>query len=174
VIPGDSGPAPWFRDARSGHGGTAAVAAATGISKEGTVTTHTSHTAHSAGTAHRTPMDREVRLLAGISAVLAVLGLVKFLGLLAASGFDPAQAPWAFLVLLSAPFVAAVLLLPRRPRAGAVVAGFASLLLLVVTVKAMVTHGLHQQYWGDHLVVFLGAPLAAAAIVTALRVVRRA
>jgi peptidoglycan/LPS O-acetylase OafA/YrhL len=113
------------------------------------------------------------RAILGLGAVcIAVLALVKFLSLLMAAGFDPARAPWAFLVL-ALPFVIGLLMLPRRPRPATVLLGTCSAAVAVWTVAVVALNGPQLQDWSDYLVVYLGGPIALATAVAAWQTFRR-
>lgn len=107
------------------------------------------------------------RLLGVLALLIGAMGLVKFLGLMAVQG--PAQSPWGFLLVLVAPFLIGRLLLTSRARLAAAVIGVAAALLAALCVVAVV-QGV-QPYWGDYLVVFVGGPLAVAAVGVAVRVI---
>jgi hypothetical protein len=108
------------------------------------------------------------RLLGVLAVLISALGMAKFLGLMAVYG--PARSPWGFLLVLVAPFVVGRLLLTSHARIAATVIGvFAAPLAALCVVGAV--QGV-QPYWGDYLVVFVGGPLAVAAVGVAVRVLR--
>jgi hypothetical protein len=105
-----------------------------------------------------------------VSAVtIAALGLAKFFGIMLEAG--PANSPWVFLLVLVVPFLVGPLLLPSRPRAGAVVIGVTAAFLVALSATVLVTRTL-EPYLGDYLLVFLGGPLALVGVVMAVRVLR--
>lgn len=109
------------------------------------------------------------RLLGLLAVLVGAIGLAKFLGLMVELG--PAQAPWGFLLVLVVPFLVGRSLLPARPRVAAALIGlFAAVIVGGCTV--VIIQGIIQPYWGDYLLVFIGGPLALAAVVVAVRVLR--
>lgn len=113
---------------------------------------------------HRQRPWRSILLLAGSG--LAALAALKFLYILAESGFDVSKAPVAFLVPILA-LVVGVVLAARGRRAGVWIVAVVALLLGLVLVAALVRRGIHHQNWADAVLVFTGIPLAAAAVVAA-------
>lgn len=112
--------------------------------------------------------ERDGRRLLGVLALtIAGLGLLKFGGLMVELG--PMQSPWGFLLVLVVPFLVGTWLLKAHPRAGAtVIASFAGLLATLAVLA--LANGL-EPYWGDYLVVFVGGPLALAAVGVAVRII---
>jgi hypothetical protein len=106
------------------------------------------------------------RLLGIFSLTIAGIGLAKFLGLMVMHG--PAQSPWFFLLLFVVPFLIGWRLLRSRPRGGAVVIGVFAAVLAAVCVVAVLA-GI-EPYWADYVLVFVGGPLALAAVGLAVRV----
>lgn len=107
------------------------------------------------------------RLLGALALTIAGLGLLKFGGLMVELG--PMQSPWGFLLVLVAPFLVGTWLLKAHARAGAtVIASFAGLLATVAVVA--LANGI-EPYWADYLVVFVGGPLALAAVGVAVRII---
>lgn len=106
------------------------------------------------------------RLLGIFALIISGIGLVKFLGLMVIHG--PAQSPWFFLLVFVAPFLVGWRLLRSRPRGGAAVIGVSAAGLAAVCVGAVVT-GI-EPYWGDYALIFVGGPLALAAVGLAIRV----
>ena len=125
----------------------------------------------SASTSDRTSPAPYAVLRVG-AVCLAVLATLKFLSLLVAAGFDPAKAPWAFLVL-ALPFVIGLLMLARRPRPATVLLGACSAAVAVWTVAIVALNGPRLQDWADYLVVYLGGPIALATAVAAWQTFRR-
>jgi hypothetical protein len=113
---------------------------------------------------HQDPAVLLDRLGLGIAALAAV----KFVAIWSLVHWDLSMSPWGFLVLFVPPFLIAHVLLPRRPRIGAVVAGIPAALLAVATAVAVVT-GIEPVFM-DYLVVFVAGPMALAAAVLAVRV----
>jgi hypothetical protein len=113
--------------------------------------------------------DRAV-LLGRLGLAIAALATIKFLGILASVNWDPTMAPWGFLILFAVPFLIARAVLPRHPRAGAMVAGIPAVLLAVAAAVAVFA-GM-EPFFVDYLVVFVGGPLAVAAAVLAVLVAR--
>lgn len=121
-------------------------------------------------TAQQTPSPKMILSVGG--AALAVLGLVKFVALLAAEGFDPARAPWGFLVVFVVPLAIGSALVYRVPRVAAVIVGLFSLALLALIVGAIVQNGPILQHWSDYLVAYVGGPITVAVIVAAHKTAR--
>jgi hypothetical protein len=119
---------------------------------------------------NRDGRDTSRRLLGSIALTIACIGLVKFLGLMVQYG--PAQSPWLFLLVFVPTFLVGRLLLPTHPRvAAAIIAAFATLLVAITT--AALIAGV-EPYWADYLFVFVGAPLALAAVGLAAHVLAHA
>jgi hypothetical protein len=101
---------------------------------------------------------------------LAVISFVKYASIAVRSFAD---APHFFLVFLVLPFVVSALLVPRAPRAGAIVfllfGGLYTWLMLLQLVN-----GVEDDYWGDYLLVYVGGPVAVAGLVLAVPVLRAA
>lgn len=102
---------------------------------------------------------------------LAALPMIKFLSLLVSAGFDPTEAPWAFLVL-ALPFVIGLLMLSRHPRPATVLLGACSAAVAIWTVAIVAVNGPQLQDWSDYLVVYLGGPIALATAVAAWQTFR--
>lgn len=109
------------------------------------------------------------RVLGLLAVMVGGLGLVKFLGLMV--GLGPARAPWGFLLVLVVPFVVGRMLLPSRPRVAAAVIGLFSAVFGALSIAVIVQRSI-EPYWGDYLLVFVGGPLALAAVAVAVRVLR--
>ena len=122
-------------------------------------------------TEQQTPSSKTILSVGGMA--LAVLGLVKFVSLLAAEGFDPARAPWGFLVVFVVPLVIGSALVYRMPRVAAVLVGLFSLALLAFIVGAIVQNGPILEHWSDYLVAYVGGPISVAVIVAALKTARQ-
>jgi hypothetical protein len=122
-------------------------------------------------TAQQTPSRQTI--LKGGGTALAVLGLVKFVALLAAEGFDPARAPWGFLVVFIVPLAIGSALVYRVPRVAAVLLGLFSMALLAFVVGAIVQNGPILEHWSDYLVVYVGGPITVVVIVAALKTARQ-
>ena len=101
-----------------------------------------------------------VRILSCITAAIAVAVAVNAFGV---------GAPG--LVLVTVPFVAALLTLRQSPRTGAVIAAIGCL-LVAVTAALYVAGGGGLQSGFDALYVYVGGPLALAGIVAAVTVFR--
>lgn len=119
------------------------------------------------------PTISTLSILRGGSLALALLGLVKFVALFAAAGFDPAMAPWFFLAVFVVPFVIGAMLVARAPRGAAVLLGVFSLGFLAFLIGAVAQNGLTLEHWSDYLVLYVGAPISAAVIVAAVQTARR-
>ncbi len=123
-------------------------------------------------TTHQTaPAPRRILALGAIS--LAVLGAVKFLSLFMSSGFDPAKAPWAFLVLFALPFAIGLLMLSRHPRTATILLGVLSAAVAAWAIAIVALNGPRLQEWADYLVVYLGGPIALATTAAAWQTFRR-
>lgn len=109
------------------------------------------------------------RLLGRLAVLIGGVGALKFVGLLVELG--PAQAPWGFLLVFVLPLAVGRVLLSVRPRIGAAVLGAIAAVAVVLSV-VIVGSGRLEPYWADYALVFLGGPLALAAVVVALRVLR--
>jgi hypothetical protein len=124
-----------------------------------------------------------VRRLRILAAVLAIIAVYKFAAIAAtvalAEGWKPQLLPWGFLVVFCGPFVAAALMIRRFPRAGAVVLAAASAVLGTLVVLYLVQNGLWpgsgadphaaETFLLDIPVLYVGGPLAVAAVVLAVR-----
>lgn len=117
------------------------------------------------------PAPRRILVLG--AAPLAVLGAVKFLSLFMASGFDPAQAPWAFLVLFALPFAVGLLMPPRHPRAATILLGALGAAVAAWVIAVVALNGPRLQDWADYLVVYVGGPVALVTTVAAWQTFRR-
>jgi hypothetical protein len=111
-----------------------------------------------------------------LAAVLAAVGLYKFLAIAAwvvtEEGWRPGMMPWGFLVVITGPFVAAFLALPRFPRLGAVVLMLASGVFVAVCGLYVATTGMPESLASDLPLLVVGGPAAAVALVLAVRFLR--
>lgn len=122
-------------------------------------------------TEQQTPSSKTI--LSVGAAALAVLGLVKYVALLAADGFDPARAPWGFLLVFVVPFAIGSALVHRMPRLAAVLIGLFGAGLLAFVLGAIVQNGPILEHWSDYLVVYVGGPISVAVIVAAIQTARQ-
>ncbi len=118
--------------------------------------------------AARSAVDRFAGILGKLCVLIGVVSLVKYLGLAVE---DFANAPHFFLVFLVVPFFVAAALARRLPRIAAVI----TILFggLYAYLMIMQLFGGIEPYWGDYLLVFVGLPLALAALVVSVRVLFR-
>lgn len=112
------------------------------------------------------------RIIALCVWTLVALVVLKFVVLLADNDWDPAKAPWALLVLVIVPAVGIAVLLGRRPRAGALVAGLLLLLFAATIVAALARDGLARQAWADYPFAYGGLVASVVGIVCAVRLWR--
>ena len=117
-----------------------------------------------------------VRALRALAAVLAAVGLYKFLAIaawvLTEEGWRPGMLPWGFLAVITGPFVAAFLAMQRFPRLAAVVLMLASGLFVAVCVLYVATTGMPESPASDLPLLLVGGPVAAVALVSAVRFLR--
>lgn len=112
--------------------------------------------------------DTSQRLLGLFALMIGGLGLVKYITFLR-DGF--ASSPWGFLLVFVLPFLIGWLLLRSHPRVGAAVIGtFAAALATVIAVAAF--QGAITTEPPDSLIIFIGGPLALAAVALSVRVIR--
>ncbi len=116
----------------------------------------------------RAPRDSAspIRVVRAVGIALILLGILKYLVILAEEDFELARAPHFFLILL---IPIAVGLFLSRTKAGRVVLGIMFVLFVVIAVNAMIMRGFAQQNWSDALVVFVGGPLALLGVIMAAR-----
>lgn len=129
----------------------------------------------------RRPSTRTLRILA---AALTLVTVSKFVAIAVDAGGDPRYLPWGFLVMFSVPFLVATIMIRRFPRWGAAVLMLFSAVVLAAVVAYVLANGFGpeqvtaeqghdpnavQNYWLDMPVLYLGGPLAAAALVLAGR-----
>ncbi|WP_270888828.1 hypothetical protein [Pedococcus sp. 5OH_020] len=104
------------------------------------------------------------RLLVFATGAMLALGLVKYVAILAQSGFDFAKAPNGVLVILLLPAVG-IALMPRQR--AVLLLGVFSLFVLAVAILAVATKGFAQEGWQDTLAVFAGLPVSLLGVVAA-------
>jgi hypothetical protein len=124
-----------------------------------------------------------VRRLQIVAAVLAIITVYKFVAIaltvVLAEGWKPQLLPWGFLVVFGGSFVATTLMIRRFPRSGALLLAAASAVLGTLVVLYLVQEGLWpgpgadphvaEGFLLDIPVLYVGGPLAVAAVVLAVR-----
>lgn len=114
--------------------------------------------------------DRLVRIIKACVWALGALVVLKFLVLLSDNDWDPSKAPWALLVLVAVPVIGLTLLLDKRPRAGALLAGLLLAVFGATVVAALLRDGLARQAWADYPFAYGGLVAAAIGIACAVKV----
>jgi len=122
------------------------------------MTTHT--------TAPAVPTPR--RILGASAAGVALLATMWVLG--AAFEAGAAKDPWGFLAVFVTPYLLGLALLRPAPRVAAVLVGLVHLVFAIVAILAIARDPFDMWGWAAYLLVYIGAPLAAAGLVAAIRV----
>ncbi len=116
----------------------------------------------------RPAADRFAGMLGTLCLLIGAVSLVKYLGLAVK---DFANSPHFFLVFLVVPFFVAAALARRLPRTAAVITILFGGLYAYLMIMQLI--GGIEPFWGDYLLVFVGLPLALAALVVSVRVLIR-
>jgi hypothetical protein len=126
----------------------------------------------------------QTRTLQVLAAALTIVTLSKFVAIAVDADWKPEVLPWGFLLVFTAPFLAATVLVRRFPRSGATVLMLTSAVVFTAVIAYVISNGFGpeqvtaaqghdpntaQNFWWDMPVLYLGGPLAATAVVLAGR-----
>jgi len=104
------------------------------------------------------------------AAVIAAVGLLKFLDIFVQSGFDITVSPWGFLLLFVLPFVVVLILAPRHIRAAAwVMVPFSLATFLWMAIGISQSDFGVGLGWSDLLAGYVGGAACAVGFVAAIR-----
>lgn len=104
--------------------------------------------------------------------LLVALVALKFVALLAESGWRLSEAPVPLLVVVAVPGIALAVLVGRRPKVAAAVAAPIMLLFAVVVIAALARDGLARESWADYPFAYGGLVVAAAGLVSSVALLR--